>query len=101
MEQSNSLLYDAGKRSITATYVLWFFFGWVGAHRFYAGYKLSGALMLALACFGWYRVIAVEGAGFLALIFLGIWVLIDAALIPSMVRTSNLKTAAGIRSRAR
>src|SRR3546814_15586317 len=66
MEQDKALLYDASKRSIAATYALWFFFGWLGAHRFYAGYKLSGFLMLALAALAWYRVIAVEEAVFLA-----------------------------------
>lgn len=94
MEQNNSaMLYDAGKRSIAAAYVLWFFFGWLGAHRFYLGRKLSGAIMIALAVLAWYRIIAVEGAGFLAFIVLGLWVLVDAALIPSMARSANLQSA--------
>ncbi|MGB3290967.1 MAG: TM2 domain-containing protein [Burkholderiaceae bacterium] len=93
MEQTKAMLYDAGKRSIAAAYVLWFFFGWLGAHRFYIGYKLSGFLMLALAVLAWYRAVAVEGAGFLAFIVLGIWVLIDAALIPFMVRKRNMRSA--------
>lgn len=93
MNDSTSMLYDAGKRSIAATYALWFFFGWLGVHRFYAGYKASGLVMLILAGVAWYRVIAVESAGVLAFIVLGVWVLVDAALIPSMVRKTNLRAA--------
>lgn len=92
MNDSTAMLYDANKRGVGASYALWFFFGWLGAHRFYTGYKTSGALMVALACYGWYRVIFVEGAGLLALIVLAIWVLVDAALIPSMVRKANIQT---------
>ena len=98
-KQSDALMYDAGKRSIAATYVLWFLFGWLGAHRLYAGYKLSGLLMLGLAALAWCRIIAVEEAGFLAFIVLGFWVLVDAALIPSMVRKSNMRTAQSIAAR--
>lgn len=96
-QQSSAIIYDAGKRSIAATYVLWFFFGWLGAHRLYAGYRISGALMFALAAVAWFRVMAVDGAGFLAFIVLGLWVLVDAALIPFMVRKSNLRSARGAR----
>jgi TM2 domain-containing membrane protein YozV len=35
------------KKPFTA-YVLWFFLGWLGAHRFYAGRRKSGFGMLAL-----------------------------------------------------
>lgn len=98
-QNNNSMLYDAGKRSIAAAYVLWFFFGWLGAHRFYLGRKLSGLLMVALAAVAWYRIIAVEGAGLLAFIFLALWVLIDAALIPSIARSANLQSAQALSAR--
>jgi TM2 domain-containing membrane protein YozV len=31
-------------------YVLWFFLGWLGAHRFYAGRGKSGLAMVLLTC---------------------------------------------------
>lgn len=40
--------YDARKRSLVIAYLLWFFLGYGGVHRFYLGRWFSGLLMLAL-----------------------------------------------------
>lgn len=58
--------------SAGATWLLWFFLGIVGGHRFYLGRPGSALLMiLAWCCF----------------IFPGaLWWLIDAFLIPGMIR---------------
>lgn len=43
-----SLVDDQAKKPFTA-YVLWFFLGWFGAHRFYAGRRSSGFAMAGLS----------------------------------------------------
>ena len=37
--------YDANKKSALVAYVLWFFLGWLGIHRFYLGRTMSGVVM--------------------------------------------------------
>jgi TM2 domain-containing protein len=34
--------YDANKKSMTVSYLLWFFLGMLGAHRFFLGQKNGG-----------------------------------------------------------
>jgi TM2 domain-containing membrane protein YozV len=43
-----SLVERDGKKPFVA-YVFWFFLGWLGAHRMYAGRKKSGFAMMALS----------------------------------------------------
>lgn len=62
--------------SITVGYILWIF-GFLGAHRFYYGKKISGSI--------W----------FLTLGLLGIGWIIDLFLIPSMDREADLKYTSG------
>lgn len=62
--------------------VLAVLFGWtIGAHRFYAGRKTSGVLMLALSVIGWVTVLL--GAGWILLAPVFIWVIIDFLFIIS------------------
>lgn len=80
-------------KSIGVAYLLWFFLGGVGAHRFYLGRKGSGFAMLALLVVGIITVPIVLGS--VLLLILGIWALVDAFLIPGMVQQHK----AEIRSR--
>ena len=79
--------YDANKKSVIVTYLLWFFLGWFGIHRFYVGKWISGFILLALTL--------VAGAtywifiGMVLMAIPGLWWLIDALLIPGMVRDYN------------
>ncbi len=41
--------YDIEKKSLLVAYLLWFFLGYVGAHRFYLGKLISGLVMLVLS----------------------------------------------------
>ena len=74
------LIFEAHRKSAGATYLLWFFLGLLGAHRFYLGRTGSGIAQLLLC-------LSVVG-----IIPLAFWWLIDAFLIPDMVRDENLET---------
>jgi TM2 domain-containing membrane protein YozV len=74
--------YDAGKKSPLIAYLLWFFFGLFGAHRFYAGRMGTGLALLALSLIGF----ATVGAVLLVSL---IWVVVDAFLIPGWIRRHN------------
>lgn len=69
---------DRRKKSTAATWLLWFFFGGVGGHRYYLGRIGSGiAMTLTLGC-------------------LGIWSLIDLFFINGMLNKKNTEIEATI-----
>jgi len=81
----HQLMYEANRKSVGATYLLWFFLGFLGAHRFYAGRTGSGIAQLVL-CFsviGW--------------IVLLPWLLADLFLIPGIIRDHNMQTIEELR----
>jgi len=71
-------------KSAGIAYALWFFIGWAGAHRFYLGRSGSAIAMLALSIIGF--ITAFIGVGLVLLLVVGIWALVDAFLIPGIVR---------------
>ncbi len=81
------LLYNSNAKSMGIAYVLWFFLGTLGGHRFYASKTGSAVTQLLLTILGWATVAL--GVGFLFLIVVGIWVLVDAFLIPGWIRSHN------------
>src|SRR5262249_59181689 len=85
------MLFEANKKSIVVAYLLWFLFGWAGGHRFYAGKVGSAVAQLLLFIFG--VILTFFIVGILLLIPQGIWVLIDAFLIPGWIRNHNLLLA--------
>ncbi|WP_281018132.1 MULTISPECIES: TM2 domain-containing protein [unclassified Minwuia] len=82
-----SARYQANARSTLLAYLLWFFLGWLGVHRFYLGRVFSGIIMLLL--WGAGTGLAVVFIGYLLLIPWAIWWCLDALLIPGMVRAEN------------
>jgi TM2 domain-containing membrane protein YozV len=82
------MLYDANRKDVVVAYLLWFFLSYFGAHRFYLGRYGSGAAQLGLAVGG--LILLVVFVGLFLWAALGIWVLVDAVLIPGMVREHNL-----------
>ncbi|MEW9921438.1 TM2 domain-containing protein [Marimonas sp. MJW-29] len=70
-------------KSAVVAYLLWFFLGGLGAHRFYLGRSGSGIAMLVLFVLGWLTLAV--AVGLFLLIAVGIWLLVDAFLIPGMV----------------
>ena len=57
MNDSNDMrmqmTFQAQKKSTGAAYLLWFFLGGFGAHRFYLGQNGTAIAQLLLALFGW------------------------------------------------
>ncbi|AMM86529.1 TM2 domain-containing protein [Martelella sp. AD-3] len=72
-----------GAKSPAAAYLLWFFVGWAGAHRFYLGRPGSAIAMLLLNVVGWLTAVFIIGLVFLAVF--GIWWLVDLFLISGMI----------------
>lgn len=70
-------------RSSGISYLLWFFLGPFGAHRFYSGRPGSAVAMLLLFWLG--ILLAAIVVGWVFLIAYLIWWFIDAFLIPGMV----------------
>jgi TM2 domain-containing membrane protein YozV len=81
--------YDAAKRSALIAYLLWFFLGYLGAHRFYLGRFGSGLLMLLLFGLSWALTFLL--IGYAGLLVIGIWWLVDAFLIPGMTSSYNTR----------
>jgi TM2 domain-containing membrane protein YozV len=91
---AQTMLYDANKKSTGVAYLLWLFLGCLGGHRFYAGKTGSAVAQLLLSLAGWLLIFI--GIGLLPLIVVGVWVLIDAFLIPGWVRNTNTKLATAL-----
>jgi len=83
--------YDAHKKSLAVAYILWFVLGMLGAHRFYSGATGSGAAILLLTLTS--VMLSVVGIGLILMLVPGVWVLVDAFLIPGMVRDQNVRLA--------
>ncbi len=79
--------YDANKKSAGIAYLLWFFVGMLGAHRFYLAAPGTGAAILILTLVATFLSFVL--VGFVLLLIPSIWVLVDAFLIPGMVRNYN------------
>jgi TM2 domain-containing membrane protein YozV len=79
--------YDAAKTSTGVAYLLWFFVGWLGIHRFYLGRTGTGVAMLIIFLVS--TVLSLVVVGLFGFLVLGIWWLVDAFLIPGLARAQN------------
>src|SRR5690606_37388823 len=79
--------FEANKKSSGVAYLLWFFTGGVGGHRFYMGRTGSAVGQLGLSIVGWLTIWF--AVGLLFLIPLGIWLLIDVFLVGGWVQEHN------------
>ncbi|WIJ25913.1 TM2 domain-containing protein [Devosia sp. RR2S18] len=93
--------YDIEKKSLIVAYVLWFFLGYVGAHRFYLGRPVSALVLLALSAS--ILLLTFVSFGFLSFLWfiVGLWWLIDALLIPGMAAGRNSRIADRVLGRSR
>ncbi|MDB5601129.1 MAG: hypothetical protein JWN71_3173 [Xanthobacteraceae bacterium] len=82
------MMFEANKKSMPVSYLLWFFLGGFGGHRFYNGKTGSAVAQLLLTIFGILLLFA-YGLGLLLLFPVWIWVLVDAFLIPGWVKNQN------------
>jgi TM2 domain-containing membrane protein YozV len=78
------MVLEANRKSAGVAYVLWFFVGAFGAHRFYLDQTGSGIAQLLLLLLGWLPFL-------LGWVVLGIWLFIDLFLIPGIVRRKNIE----------
>ena len=83
--------YDARSKSPVLAYILWFFLGFLGAHRLYSSRVPSGLLQFAIWGIGTLTTMILIGWVFLAV--WGIWWVIDAFLIHVWIRDYNLMVA--------
>ena len=68
---ASALVPQTGSKDVVVAYLLWFFVGWLGVHRFYLGHNGIGVLYL------------LTFAGF------GIGWVIDALIMPQLVQQAN------------
>jgi len=71
-------------KSVGAAYLLWFFLGGLGGHRFYLGRTGTAVVMLLMTILG--GATAPFGIGFTLWAAVGIWWIVDAFLIPSIIQ---------------
>ena len=76
-------------KSTGTAYAFWFFFGGLGAHRFYLGSPVSGAIQLAMTPISYGLIASKSMSGLAIMPALGLWLIVDAFLIPGMVRAAN------------
>jgi TM2 domain-containing membrane protein YozV len=81
--------YDAAKKSPLVGYLLWFFLGFAGIHRFYLGATGSGIVMLLIFLVS--IPLVVVAVGFLGFLLLGLWWLVDGLLIPGLAERYNTR----------
>jgi TM2 domain-containing membrane protein YozV len=88
------MIYDTQKKSVVLAYLFWFFLGALGVHRFYMRRIKSGIAMVVLVLISPLLVLFlfpfIGGGGFMVWVVLGIWVIVDAFLIPGWVRAHNM-----------
>lgn len=81
------MAFESNKKSAGVAYLLWFFTGGIGGHRFYAGRTGSAVGQLILAILGWTTILL--GIGFFFLGALGLWLLIDVFLLGGIISAYN------------
>lgn len=86
------MMYDATKKSLPVSYILWWFLGTFGAHRFYMGRTGSAIAMLVITLVSIPLTLIL--VGILGFMVIGVWWLVDAFLIPGIVRDYNMRLAA-------
>ena len=89
------MMYDAQKKSLIVAYLLWWFLGFFGVHRFYLGAVLSGGIMLSVALASMCLTLLV--VGWIGIAGVGLWWLIDALLIPGIAKDYNLRLIQSLR----
>ncbi len=85
------MLFEANKKSTGVAFLLWFFLGFLGGHRFYAGKEVTAVVQLILTVVG--LVLTMVLIGHLVLAVVALWWLIDAFLLSGWIRKYNSSLA--------
>lgn len=88
-EQSVSIKMNMEGKNMLVAYLLWWFLGWAGIHRFYLGRVKSGIAQLLLFVLGW--VTAIFVVGYILIIAWLIWWSLDAYFTYKIVEDENAK----------
>jgi len=95
-EESVSIKVNIQGKNILVAYLLWWFLGWAGVHRFYLGRVKSGLAQLLLVVIGWATFIFV--IGYVLLVIWFIWWALDAYFTYKMVAEENAKLGVDVSS---
>jgi TM2 domain-containing membrane protein YozV len=79
-------------KSAVVAYLLWFFLGWSGAHRFYLARRGSAATILVPTLVSIPLTFVL--VGFLTWMVAIVWLFVDLFLIPGMTEAYNRELAA-------
>jgi TM2 domain-containing membrane protein YozV len=93
-EAGRMMRFEADRKSQLVAYLLWFFLGFFGAHRFYLGHTLSAVVMLLLWAVG--TALSVVLVGYVILVIPALWWVLDLFLIPGMTSRRNHEIIAEI-----
>ncbi len=85
------MMYEAKKKKAGIAYILWFLFGILGVHRFYAGKAFSGFCQLVVGIVALLTLFA----PFLFFIW-AIWWVYDAIVMPGWISAYNVELAQSI-----
>lgn len=91
------MMYDVQKKSMAVAYLLWWFLGMFGAHRFYLGQIGSAVAMLIITLVSF--LLTFIFIGFIGLLAVGIWWIIDAFLVYQIVNQHNMRIARRLSAR--
>lgn len=84
----NSELQKKGK-NLALAYILLIFLGQLGIHRFYLNRKGSAIAQLVLTIVGYLTVLVI--IGFIPLVVVWVWIIVDLFLIPNIFKEENSK----------
>jgi len=82
------------QKSVSTAYILWFVTGAFSGHRFYLGSMSIGFAQICLRLVGGMMLLSGDGFGLYLLAAAFLWLLVDAVLLPDMVRKANARSAA-------
>lgn len=88
-EQTVAVKMNMEGKSVVIAYLLWWFLGWAGVHRFYLGHVKTGIAQLLMVVLG--MVLTVIFVGYLILLCWFVWWVLDAYYTYKYVEEENQK----------